>query len=72
MDTNEDYVMTFMVVGELAVGKTSLINAFTNKIFREYSTTPALDFISAYITVDQVKVKLKIWDTVISSTARRH
>jgi GTPase SAR1 family protein len=69
MEPIDDYVMTFMVVGELSVGKTSLINAFTNKIFREYNTTPALDFISSSITVDQVKIKLKIWDTVISSTA---
>ncbi|XP_072134975.1 ras-related protein Rab-7b-like isoform X1 [Mobula birostris] len=47
-----------------SVGKTALLNRYVNNRFRdEYQTTIGVSLLTKRITVDNVAVKLQIWDT---------
>lgn len=48
----------------MSVGKTSIIQKYTNNIFSE-NTMPTLgvDFAKKIINVNQTNIKLSIWDT---------
>lgn len=54
-----------LVVGDISVGKTSILEQFTNKHFEEtYLPTIGIDFNVKTIKVDDTnKIKLQIWDT---------
>ena len=55
-----------IVIGDTAVGKTSLIRKFTkNKFSSDHLTTIGVEFESKEIIVDNEKVQLQIWDTVL-------
>jgi small GTP-binding protein len=52
-----------VVVGEGAVGKTSLVKRFVDRIFtRDMKSTIGLDFSSKVLKVDGVEKILQIWD----------
>ena len=58
--------MQFIVLGDAAVGKTSIINQYTDKGFSEdHLATLGIDFGSKKYTtkVDGTEVNIKIWDT---------
>eukprot|EP00753_Platysulcus_tardus_P004135 PLAT12522.10.p1 GENE.PLAT12522.10~~PLAT12522.10.p1 ORF type:complete len:281 (-),score=72.11 PLAT12522.10:454-1248(-) len=58
------YLFKFIIVGNIAVGKSCLLLQFTDKRFREsHDATIGVDFGSSVITVDDKPVKVQIWDT---------
>ena len=53
-----------LLVGETHVGKTSILLKFTEGKFDEtHITTIGIDYKIKYITIDDIKVKLLIWDS---------
>ncbi|OIT22936.1 ras-related protein rabb1c, partial [Nicotiana attenuata] len=59
-----EYLMKFIIVGETGVGKTCLLNQFTEKRFNPvYDVTIGAEYGSRIITVDKKLIKLQIWDT---------
>ena len=58
------YVFKYIIVGDSNVGKTSLISSLIYNSFKnEYSTTIGVDFSTKMIEVDNMIVKLQLWDT---------
>ncbi|XP_009629777.1 ras-related protein Rab-2-B-like [Nicotiana tabacum] len=59
-----EYLMKFIIVGETGVGKTCLLNQFTEKRFNPvYDVTIGAEYGSKIITIDNKPIKLQIWDT---------
>ncbi|MFX0067801.1 MAG: Rab family GTPase [Promethearchaeota archaeon] len=59
-----DYLFKTIVVGDGAVGKTSLTTRFSEENFSdEYKLTVGVSFAIKTIDVDGLQVKLQIWDT---------
>ncbi len=65
IDLSEEYIFKTVVVGEGAVGKTSLVLQFTEKKFKEsYIQTIGSNFAlkSVKLQPKDISVKLQIWD----------
>lgn len=61
---SSDYAFKILIIGDAAVGKSSLLTRFSENTFvNNYSTTIGIDFNSRMIRVDQAICKLEIWDT---------
>jgi Ras-related protein Rab-2A len=59
-----DYLVKFIIVGDGAVGKSSLLLRFVDDRFRhDHALTIGVDFGVRYATVDNVRLKLQLWDT---------
>lgn len=59
-----DYCFNVIIIGDQAVGKTSLMVKFADDSFQDsYKPTIGLDFKSKKITVDNKVVKIIVWDT---------
>ncbi len=57
------YIFKIMILGEAAVGKTSLVNRFVNSKFDiTYKFTIGLDNYVKYIDIDNKSVCLQCWD----------
>lgn len=57
----------------IVVGKSCFLTQFTDHIFKnDFEATIGVDFASKTITVKEKKVKLQIWDTVISHRLECH
>eukprot|EP00118_Oscarella_pearsei_P004538 m.19602 g.19602 ORF g.19602 m.19602 type:complete len:210 (+) comp27867_c0_seq4:47-676(+) len=53
-----------LVIGEFCTGKTSIVSRFIDNEFTfQTMTTIGIDFQSKVVTVDGVRVRLKVWDT---------
>ena len=66
-----EYTFKYVIVGELAVGKSSLLLQFNYKKFdSSHETTIGADFNQVIINVDGRQVKLQIWDTPGAETRR--
>jgi len=53
-----------VLVGDSAVGKSSLLNRFVDKIYSEsFLSTIGVDFKFKRVKIDNNEVKLQIWDT---------
>ena len=64
MNREYDYLLKFVIVGNSAVGKSSLLLRFTDDEFnRSYLTTIGVDFRFKTIDLDGKVAKLQIWDT---------
>ena len=60
----DEYVIKILTLGDSGVGKTSIIQKFINdKFSQNMLSTIGVDFQSKVIIIDNIKVKLKIWDT---------
>lgn len=58
----EKYKIVFL--GDLGVGKTSIINQFINNTFDEtHQPTIGIDFLSKTIYLDDRTIRLQLWDT---------
>lgn len=59
-----DYLFKIILVGDQAVGKTSLVRRFTTgKFVQDYKSTIGVDFTVQTLNIDGRIVKLQIWDT---------
>ena len=61
-----DYTLKFVIVGDSAVGKSSLLNRFANRdrpFSENYNTTVSVDFHSQQVSVDGRTVAFQLWDT---------
>ena len=57
------YVFKIMVLGEPAVGKTSLIRRFVeNRFIDDYLSTIGVDFLKKEVKYDDVEATLVLWD----------
>ncbi|XP_071143607.1 ras-related protein Rab-10-like [Mytilus edulis] len=64
MGETYDYLFKIILVGDPAVGKTSLVRRFTTGRFQqEYKSTIGVDFTVQTLQLDGKIVKLQIWDT---------
>lgn len=54
----------FVLVGDSAVGKSSLLNRFVDKSYSEsFLSTIGVDFKFRRVKIDNNDIKLQIWDT---------
>ena len=64
MASNKKHLLKIIILGESAVGKTSLMNRFVKQEFsQQYRATIGADFLSKEIMIDNKLVTLQIWDT---------
>ena len=64
MSSSKKVFLKVVVLGDMAVGKTSLMNRFVNNRFsHQYKSTLGADFLSKEVTVDDRTINLQIWDT---------
>ncbi|CAI2351434.1 unnamed protein product [Caenorhabditis sp. 36 PRJEB53466] len=63
-DDGFDYLFKIVLVGDMGVGKTCVVQRFRNGTFVDrQGTTIGVDFTMKTLTVDGKRVKLQIWDT---------
>eukprot|EP00981_Chlorochromonas_danica_P014657 scaffold8522_cov157-Ochromonas_danica.AAC.1 len=61
---SSDYAFKILIIGDAAVGKSSLLTRFSDNTFlMHYTSTIGIDFNSRMIRVDNAICKLEIWDT---------
>jgi len=64
---NEEYLIKIIVIGESNIGKTSLTNYYIKRtpvdIIQNNSPTIGIEFFSKIINIDNIPIKLHIWDT---------
>ncbi|CAD8081245.1 unnamed protein product [Paramecium sonneborni] len=65
IDENEaSLLFKFILIGDIAVGKTSLLKQFVEKRFNDdYNLTIGVEFNIKYIQVNDHVIKLQMWDT---------
>lgn len=57
-------LLKIILLGDAAVGKTSLMNQYVKQRFYEkYKTTIGADFLTKELTIDNKMITLQIWDT---------
>ena len=62
--TRYDHVFKLILIGDTSVGKTSLLNRFTERSFHHfYNPTIGIDFRVKSIKINNKLIKLQIWDT---------
>lgn len=63
-NTNYSFIFKIILIGNSNTGKTSLINRYINNTFDDkYMCTVGVDFMMKKIQVDNIDLKLQIWDT---------
>jgi len=63
MDDDFEHLFKLLLVGDSAVGKSSLLLRFSNNSFDDLAPTIGVDFKVKYMTVEDKRIKLTIWDT---------
>ncbi|GAB1221370.1 hypothetical protein ENUP19_0080G0007 [Entamoeba nuttalli] len=64
MNKPKKTLLKMILIGDSAVGKSSLMNQFINKSFTaQYKATIGADFLTKEIDVDGESVALQVWDT---------
>ncbi|KAL6122738.1 hypothetical protein NUSPORA_00269 [Nucleospora cyclopteri] len=64
MQNEHDYLFKIILIGDSGVGKTCLMQRYTDNIYKENnSATIGVDFKIKTINIDNKKVKLQVWDT---------
>ena len=67
MATNNtyNYLFRYIIVGDMAVGKSCLLLQFTDHKFRhQHELTIGVEFGAKTIDLENKSVKIQIWDTV--------
>jgi len=61
---NYDYLFKILLIGDPAIGKSSILLRFSDDIFTQsYITTIGIDFRIRLINHNGTKIKLQLWDT---------
>lgn len=64
MEQPYQYIFKIILIGDSGVGKTSLMNRYTDDIYEQgNASTIGVDFKIKTITIDGSRIKLQIWDT---------
>jgi small GTP-binding protein len=64
MDTSYDHLLKIILLGDSAVGKSSLLSVYCHNEFKQnYISTIGIDLKIKTIDVEDTKIKLQIWDT---------
>mmetsp|Transcript_16694 Transcript_16694/g.16611 ORF Transcript_16694/g.16611 Transcript_16694/m.16611 type:complete len:205 (-) Transcript_16694:31-645(-) len=64
MASGRKHLLKVIILGDSAVGKTSLMNQYVNKRFtQQYKATIGADFLTKEVMIDDKLVTLQIWDT---------
>uniref|UniRef100_A0AC34QK86 Uncharacterized protein n=1 Tax=Panagrolaimus sp. JU765 TaxID=591449 RepID=A0AC34QK86_9BILA len=64
MDESFDYLFKIVLVGDMGIGKTCVVQRFKNGTYIEkQGTTIGVDFTMKTLIVEGKRVKLQIWDT---------
>ena len=59
-----DMIVNLILVGDTSVGKTNLCKRFTEDTFYEDSSpTIGADFLTKVVTIKDMKINIKFWDT---------
>ena len=59
-----DKTCQILIIGDLSVGKTSIITRYTNGTFKEeYLSTVGLDYYSKEEIIENKTINIKLWDT---------
>jgi small GTP-binding protein len=63
-NTNYNFLFRYIIVGDMAVGKSCILLQFTDNKFRnQHELTIGVEFGAKTIEIDQKLVKIQIWDT---------
>jgi len=67
-----DYLFKFIIIGDQKVGKSTLLQRFTDDTFTEdHEPTVGIEFVIRTIEINGKRVRLQIWDTVASADPGR-
>jgi small GTP-binding protein len=59
-----DYTMKVIIIGDSGVGKSSLLYRYReNKFIDNYIMTIGINYVWNIAEIDNVRIKLQIWDT---------
>jgi Ras-related protein Rab-1A len=59
-----DYILRICIIGDAAVGKTSLLTRYCDNVFKEnYTNTIGVDFRVVSLKYKDMAVKIQVWDT---------
>jgi small GTP-binding protein len=65
MDTQDSHItIKIIIIGDSGVGKTSIIESYTRQELNPHpASTIGVDFFIKYLTIDDLNVKVVVWDT---------
>jgi len=62
-EDSPDHIFKVVLIGEISVGKSSILVRYVNDDFDENGAEVSLDFLSKTLDIDKEVVKMNIWDT---------
>jgi len=64
MDSNFDYTLKYIIIGDAGVGKSNLVLQYVEKTFKsEYQITIGVEFAIKSVTIKDKIYRIQLWDT---------